>query len=73
MTSDGRDVYVSNIGDATYSDIVPKTREATVDATLFRIDPETNRIAARIALRADVVDGLVVSDGFVWVAVPESR
>jgi len=46
---------------------------ASVDATLFRIDPETNRIVARIPLHTRAVDGIVVSHGFVWVAVPPSQ
>jgi hypothetical protein len=46
---------------------------ATVGATVFRIDPATDRIVARIALRTRAVDGIVVSHGFVWVAVPPSQ
>jgi len=46
---------------------------ATVEATVFRIDPATNRIVARIPLRAHAVDGIVVSNGLVWAAVPPSQ
>lgn len=46
---------------------------ASVDATVFRIDPATNRIVARIPLHTRAVDGIVVSHGFVWVAVPPSQ
>jgi DNA-binding SARP family transcriptional activator/DNA-binding beta-propeller fold protein YncE len=46
---------------------------ATVEATVFRIDPATNRIVARIPLRAHAVDGIVVSHGLVWAAVPPSQ
>jgi DNA-binding SARP family transcriptional activator len=46
---------------------------ATDDATVFRIDPATNRIVARIPLRAHAVDGIVVSHGLVWAAVPPSQ
>lgn len=46
---------------------------ATVDATVFRIDPATDRIVARIPLHTRAVDGVVVSHGFVWVAVPPSQ
>jgi DNA-binding SARP family transcriptional activator/DNA-binding beta-propeller fold protein YncE len=46
---------------------------ATVDATVFRIDPATNRIVARIPLHTRAVDGIVVSHGLVWVAVPASQ
>ena len=43
---------------------------ATVDATVFRIDPASNRIVARIPLHTGAVDGILVSHGRVWVAVP---
>ena len=46
---------------------------SSVDATVFRIDPATNRIVARIPLRTRAVDGIVVSHGLVWVAVPQSQ
>jgi DNA-binding SARP family transcriptional activator/DNA-binding beta-propeller fold protein YncE len=46
---------------------------ATVDATIFRIDPVTNRIVKRIPLRTRAVDGIIVSHGLVWVAVPASQ
>ncbi len=46
---------------------------ATVEATVFRIDPATNRVADRIPLRTRAVDGIVVSHGLVWVAVPPSQ
>jgi len=45
----------------------------SVDATVFRIDPATNRIVARISLHTRAVDGIVVSHGLVWVAVPQSQ
>jgi DNA-binding SARP family transcriptional activator/DNA-binding beta-propeller fold protein YncE len=48
-------------------------RGATVDATVFRIDPATNRIIARIPLRTRAVDGIIVSHGLVWIAVPPSQ
>jgi DNA-binding SARP family transcriptional activator/DNA-binding beta-propeller fold protein YncE len=46
---------------------------SSVEATVFRIDPETNRIVARIPLHTRAVDGIVVTHGLVWVAVPESQ
>lgn len=46
---------------------------ASFDATVFRIDPTTNQIVARIPLRTRAVDGIVVSHGLVWVAVPASQ
>jgi DNA-binding SARP family transcriptional activator/DNA-binding beta-propeller fold protein YncE len=46
---------------------------ASVDATVFRIDPATNRITARIPLHTQAADGIVVSHGLVWVAVPPSQ
>jgi hypothetical protein len=46
---------------------------ASVDATVFRIDPVANRIVARISLHTRAVDGILVSDRFVWVAVPPSQ
>jgi DNA-binding SARP family transcriptional activator/DNA-binding beta-propeller fold protein YncE len=45
----------------------------SADATVFRIDPRSNRIVARIPLHADAVDGIVVSHGLVWAAVPQSQ
>jgi DNA-binding SARP family transcriptional activator/DNA-binding beta-propeller fold protein YncE len=45
----------------------------TVDATVFRIDPKTNRIVARIPLRTGAVDGIIVSHGLVWAAIPASQ
>ena len=45
----------------------------SVDATVFRIDPATNRIVARISLHTRAVDGIVVSHGLVWAAVPQSQ
>jgi len=45
----------------------------SVDATVLRIDPATNRIVARISLHTHAVDGIVVSHGLVWVAVPQSQ
>jgi DNA-binding SARP family transcriptional activator len=49
-----------------------RTRSST-DAEVLRIDPGTNRLAARIPLGARAADGIVVSDGLVWVAVPPSQ
>jgi hypothetical protein len=46
---------------------------STVDATVFRIDPVTNRVVARIPLHTGAVDGIVVSHGLVWAAVPRSQ
>lgn len=43
---------------------------SSLDATVFRIDPAMNRIVARIPLGAQAVDGIVVSHGLVWVAMP---
>jgi YVTN family beta-propeller protein len=49
-----------------------RTRSST-DAEVLRIDPETNRLATRIPLGADAANGIVVSHGLVWVAVPPSQ
>jgi DNA-binding SARP family transcriptional activator/DNA-binding beta-propeller fold protein YncE len=49
------------------------TQGETTEATVLRIDPSTDRIIARIRLGADAVDGIVVSHGLVWVAVPPSQ
>jgi DNA-binding SARP family transcriptional activator len=46
---------------------------ATVDATVFRIDAKTGRIVKRIPLHTRAVDGIVVSHGLVWAAVPPSQ
>jgi hypothetical protein len=46
---------------------------ASADATVFRIDPATNRVVARIPLHTRVADGIIVSHGLVWVAVPQSQ
>jgi DNA-binding SARP family transcriptional activator/DNA-binding beta-propeller fold protein YncE len=46
---------------------------SSVDATVFRIDPATNHIVARIPLRTRAVDGIVVSHGHVWAAIPPSQ
>ena len=46
---------------------------ATVEATVFRIDPATKRIVARIPLYTRAVDGIIVSHGLVWAAVPPSQ
>jgi hypothetical protein len=46
---------------------------STVEATVFRIDPTSNAIVATIPLRTRAVDGIVVSHGRVWVAVPPSQ
>ena len=52
---------------------VLSTGGATVDATVFRIDPATNRIIARIPLRTRAVDSIIVRRGLVWAAVPASQ
>jgi hypothetical protein len=52
---------------------VVSSHGASVDATVFRIDPATDRIVARIRLHTRAVDGIVVSHGLVWVAVPPSQ
>jgi DNA-binding SARP family transcriptional activator len=46
---------------------------STADATVFRIDPATNRIIERIPLHTRAVDGIIVSHGLVWTAVPPSQ
>jgi DNA-binding SARP family transcriptional activator/DNA-binding beta-propeller fold protein YncE len=46
---------------------------SSFDATVFRIDPATSRIVARIPLHTRAVDGIVVSHGLVWLAVPTSQ
>jgi DNA-binding SARP family transcriptional activator/DNA-binding beta-propeller fold protein YncE len=48
-------------------------RGTSVDATVFRIDPATNRIAARIPLHTRAVDGIIVSHRVVWAAIPASQ
>jgi DNA-binding SARP family transcriptional activator len=45
---------------------------STRGGTVIRIDPKTNRIAARIPLGDLGPDGILVSHGLVWVAVPPS-
>jgi DNA-binding SARP family transcriptional activator len=52
--------------------VVSYTGES-VSATVFRIDPATNRVVARIPLHTPAVDGIVVSHGLVWVAIPKSQ
>jgi DNA-binding SARP family transcriptional activator len=52
---------------------VLSARGATVHATVFRIDPASNRIVARIPLGTSAVDGVIVSHGLVWAAVPPSQ
>jgi DNA-binding beta-propeller fold protein YncE len=52
---------------------VLSARGASIDATVFRIDPTTNHIVARIPLRTRAVDGILVSHGLVWAAVPASQ
>jgi hypothetical protein len=42
------------------------------DGTVLRIDPKTDRLVARIALGDVAADGILVSRGLVWVAVPPS-
>jgi hypothetical protein len=46
---------------------------SSADATVFRIDPASNRIVARIPLHTRAVDGILVGHGRVWVAVPASQ
>jgi DNA-binding SARP family transcriptional activator len=46
---------------------------STVDAAVLRIDPATNRIVGRIGLHTSAVDGIIVSHGLVWAAVPPSQ
>jgi DNA-binding SARP family transcriptional activator len=46
---------------------------SSVDATVFRIDPASNRIDARIPLHTRAADGIIVSHGLVWVSVPQSQ
>jgi len=46
---------------------------ATTHATVFRIDPKSGSILDRIPLHTRAVDGIVVSHGRVWVAVPPSE
>jgi YVTN family beta-propeller protein len=57
---------------AGYRVVDPRTR-STTDATVIRIDPDTNRIVARIRLGTRAVDGILVSHGLIWVAVPPSQ
>jgi hypothetical protein len=45
----------------------------STEATVFRIDPATNRVVARIALGTEAADGIVVSHGLVWIAIPPSQ
>jgi DNA-binding SARP family transcriptional activator/DNA-binding beta-propeller fold protein YncE len=55
---------------AGYRVVDPRSRSST-DATVIRIDPRTNRIVDQIRLgAARAVDGIIVSHGLVWVAVP---
>ena len=46
---------------------------ATTDATVFRIDSKSGNVVDRIALNTRAVDGIIVSHGRVWVAVPPSE
>jgi DNA-binding SARP family transcriptional activator len=48
-------------------------RGFSTDATLFRIDPSTSRIVARIPLRTRAVDGVLFSHRLVWAAIPPSQ
>jgi len=52
---------------------VISTQGNSIDATVFKIDPATNRIVARIPLHTRAVDGIIVSHGLVWAAVPASQ
>ena len=45
---------------------------ATDDATVYRVDRTTNPVVA-IPLHTHAIDGIVVSHGFVWAAVPPSQ
>jgi len=47
-------------------------RGSSTGGTVIRVDPETNRIRDRIPLGDLAADGIVVSHGLVWVAVPPS-
>jgi len=51
-----------------WSDHIRSSRGGMV----IRIDPATNDIAARISLGDVATDGILVSHGLVWVAVPPS-
>ena len=52
---------------------VLSSRGASIDATVLRIDPSKNRIVARIPLHTQAVDGILVSHGLVWAAIPASQ
>src|SRR5262249_10521601 len=65
-------VGASSVWVAGYRVTAPRTRSST-GAEVIRVDPETNRIARRIPLGARAVDGILVSHGLVWVAVPPSQ
>ena len=43
------------------------------ESHIFRIDPATSRIVDRIPLHTRAVDGIIVSHGLVWAAVPPSQ
>jgi DNA-binding SARP family transcriptional activator/DNA-binding beta-propeller fold protein YncE len=45
---------------------------SSTGGTVIRVDPETNRIRDRIPLGDLAADGIIVSHGLVWVAVPPS-
>jgi DNA-binding SARP family transcriptional activator len=45
---------------------------AANDGEVIRVDPRTNRIVVRIPLGDVAADGILVSHGLVWVAVPPS-
>jgi YVTN family beta-propeller protein len=53
--------------------VIDRRSGAGAGAEVIRIDPHTNRIVARIPLGARVADGVIVSHGLVWVAVPPSQ
>ena len=72
----GREIEKIALGDGSVwvtAQRVLASSGKSVDATVFRIDPNTNRIVARIPLHTRAVDGVIVSHGLVWVAVPQSE
>ena len=52
---------------------VTSPSRSSVDARVVRIDPATDRIVGRIRLGTWAADGILVSHGLVWVAVPPSQ
>ena len=49
------------------------TRRGSRGARVIRIDPATNRVVAQIRLGTQAADGIIVSHGLIWVAVPPSQ